>query len=228
MKTILYVAFALMIISINLDAEAMRLKGDGVKNVHRYMQYVDGDNFSETFDNILKVSTNSFYPYAAPEFNLDIDEKYTDLYFYKKGIGGTTVVLGVKGVNLELENLTNDVIVIKWGESLIQLGEYSGLPFLVGMKYIDAGKANLLENTIIPPFTKRNIPVFLSNVEFQKGDTFNSSDWKDGYAPLRDNRPLEGLVCLRVEVNNQNKYYTFKLPRIELPFYVVAQYAYRK
>lgn len=227
MKKLFCAALVLLLVFINIDAEAMRLKGDGIKEVHRYMHYIDGDSHSEIYDNILKVSTYSFYPYAAPEYNLDIDEKNTNLYFYKKGIGGTPVVLGVKGINLELENLTNDVIVIKWNDSLVQLGEYSGLPFFDGMKYIDAGRASMLQNTVIPPLAKKEISVFLANVEYQKGDAFNSSGWKDGYAPLMDYKPLDGLLCLRVEVNNQDKYYTFKLPRIELPKYIVEKYEYR-
>ena len=45
-------------------------------------------------------------------------------------MGGTPCVLGVRGIDLNLENLSEDVIVIKWNESIIQLGDYNGLPFL--------------------------------------------------------------------------------------------------
>lgn len=206
------------------NVQAMYLKGDGVSDTYKYIRYVQDEPYSNLYDNNLKVSTERLYPCAIPEWRLKCDLKSSGWYYYKKGMGGTPCVLGVRGIDLNLENLSEDVIVIKWNESIIQLGDYNGLPFFVGMKYKDAGKPDKLVNTILLPFSKLNLPIFLANVEWRNGNSFNSSGWKDGYAPVKEDKSLQGLLCMKIEVNGESKYYIFRTPHIEYPDQLVARY----
>ena len=218
----------LLVMTIPVYAYAMRLKGDGVEEVKSYIRYVYGENVSETYDDIFRVTTIGLYPCAAPEYGLKVDGKNYDLFYYKKGIEGTPVVLGVEGIVLLLENLSDNVIVIKWSESSLQLGAYDGVPFFGGMKYADAGKPNLLADTILPPHYEKRITLYLGNPRFVKGGAFNSAYWQDGYAVVREDKSLRGLLCMKIESNNVSKYYTFRTPRIELPDSVIDIYKYEK
>lgn len=224
------VAFLMLVACLTLvnDVQAMRLKGDGVSDTYKYIRYVQDEPYSNLYENNLKISTENLYPCAIPEWRLKCDLENSGWYYYKKRMGGTPCVFGVKGIALNLENLGEDVIVIKWNESLIQLGDYNGLPFFVGMRYSDAGKPDKLVNTILPPFSKLKLPVFLSNVEWRNGDTFNSSGWKDGYAPVKEDKSLQGLLCMKIEVNSESKYYTFRTPHIEYPDQLAVHYGVDK
>ena len=77
---------------------------------------------------------------------------------------------------------------------------------------------------VLPPFSKLKLPVFLANVEWRNGDTFNSSGWKDGYAPVKEDKSLQGLLCMKIEVNGESKYYTFRTPHIEYPDQLAVHY----
>ena len=63
-----------------------------------------------------------------------------------KRMGGTLAYLVLKEL-LNLEILVKMLLLINRNESLIQLGDYNGLPFFVGMRYSDAGKPDKLVNT---------------------------------------------------------------------------------
>lgn len=225
MKSFVKFLCMMLLLSISNCADAVRLKGDGVKDVHRYVTYVSYEPWEETFEGVLKISSHSLYLDSIPEYDFDADKYGHNMYYYKRGMEGTPFIIGVTGIGLEIENLTNDVLVIKWSDSIIQLGNYDGVPFFSGMKYSEAGNPSLLVNTVIPPLMTKSKGLALGNPKYIKGGTFHSAQWQDGYAYVRADGSLQGIICLKVERNNQEKYYTFKTPHIILPADIVSKYA---
>lgn len=99
------VAFLMLVACLALvnDVQAMRLKGDGVSDTYKYIRYVQDEPYSNLYENNLKISTENLYPCAIPEWRLKCDLENSGWYYYKKRMGGTPCVFGVKGIALNLE-----------------------------------------------------------------------------------------------------------------------------
>ena len=48
--------------------------------------------------------------------------------------------------------------------------------------------------------------------------------FNDGYAPVKEDKSLQGLLCMKIEVNGESKYYTFRTPHIEYPDQLAVHY----
>ena len=115
---------------------------------------------------------------------------------------------------LQLRNLSNEALTIEWSESRFQLGDYFGLPFMNGMKYMDVGNPEKIPATVLQPGAVEEIHLW-------RGDPYIDFDWANGYAPVAADSSLRALISMKVTADKRLDYYTFKTPLIVLP-----QYAY--
>ena len=209
----------LMIITLLLltnTAFAVRLDGSNVKELVKQVRFDLSDVNYKIYDEILGISAQDIYITNAKFYKVREKDLRDDLLYYKE-FDGTKVVLGVTGVKIECSNLSDEVIVIDWAESLFELGNYSGIPFLADMKYIDAGKPEKTPKTIIAPHSTKTIALF-------HGAPYFRSKWYDGYAPISTYGDLKALVALKVMINDKTKYYTYTTPRMYIPEYVYKPY----
>jgi hypothetical protein len=77
--------------------------------------------------------------------------------------------LDVIGVNVTLTNASSEFLTIKSGQSSIAMGNYSGIPFLPGMAYRDAGNPSATPDIIIPPNQSVSKTFLVSSCMFSDG-----------------------------------------------------------
>ena len=220
---ILILFFAILTMSNNISSvDAMRLKGDDVDKLYLHISYDYSEPTEKIFDNKLRVSSKNLLVCNSREYGFEADKYGSNYYYFKTGFEGVPNILAVCGICLDIQNLTDDVCVIKWNESLLQLGTFSGIPFLPGMKYVDAGNPSVTPSSIIPPHSTISINLYLSNPEFVSGN------WKDGCSFVLVDNSLKGSIYMKTEFNGESKYYGFITPRIMLPQRYVEEYRYRK
>ena len=214
MKKVLMMLVSLLLLANT--AFAVRIDGPNIKEIVKQVRFDLSDVNYKVYDEIFGVSAQYIYTTNVKVYKVREKELREDLLYYKE-FDGTKVVLGVTGVNIECSNLSDEVIVIDWAESLFELGSYSGVPFLNGMKYVDAGKPEKTPKTIIPPRSTKTIALF-------HGAPYLKSKWYDGYYPISVYGDLQALVAMKVMVNDKTKYYTYITPRMYIPENVYAPY----
>ena len=175
-------------------SHAMKLTGSKKFDLPKYVVMQQSINNNP---NGLSIIVNTAY---TGMFLSDIPDN-APYYYYKHGILGYTYVLGVTGLNVTLVNNSNQLLVIKWSESSYTMGGYAGIPFLDGMKYINAGNPSALADSILPPNTQLTRNIFQSNVQFINGQ------WQKGYQPIREDSGLQGSLYLKVVDQNGNSSY---------------------
>lgn len=115
----------------------------------------------------------------------------------------------VNGIMLSLKNTTNQVLVIKWAESAITSKSFSGIPFLDGMKYKDAGNPSATPDSIITPGQTLVKQLNISSVEFV------NSNWRILSEPMPKEKGLNFSIVLKViDSNNNVKYCNVTSPLI--------------
>ena len=214
MRKILLMIFMLLLLTDT--AFAVRLEGPKVEDVVKQVRFNLNDVHYKIFDDVLAVDVQNIYTANGKVFKVKEKDFRNDLLYYKDW-EGTKYVLGVSGVQLEFSNLSDEVIVIDWAESLFELGNYSGIPFLTGMKYIDAGKPEKTPKTILPPHSAKTIALF-------HGEPYLRTNWQDGYAVISTYGDLKALVAMKVMINDKTKYYTYVTPRMHIPEDVYRPY----
>ena len=220
-KTFLFFLLTCLVFS-QIAYAGVCLKGKGIYEAHKNITFVNGPT-DQILDNKLKVTAQT--PITGHTFSGDLKIKPADpacdvYYFRVSGIGHADNVFGVKGVSLKLENLTDKVLVIRWNESVIQIGNTSGMPFLSGMKYIEAGKPASLPNTIIPPKTFVTMDVYpATKVQYSR-----SWGWGVLVEPINTQGTSQIIITMKVEEDGANKYYSFKTPCLNFPDTFLTQY----
>ncbi len=218
MRKVLLMLFAMLLLSNT--AFAIRLDGPNVKELVKQVQFNLSDVRYKVFDDVLGVYAQDIYIANGKVFKVREKDFRDDLMYYKDW-EGTKYVLGVSGVQLELSNLSDEVVVIDWAESLFELGNYSGVPFLAGMKYVDAGKPEKTPKTIIPPHSTKSVSLF-------HGEPYLRTDWHHGYAVISTFGDLRALVAMKVMINDKTKYYTYITPSMYIPEDVYKPYIKEK
>lgn len=223
MKYFIVFLFTMLLFAFNINSvDAVRLKGEDVDKLYLNISYDYSKPNEEIFDNKLRVSSSNLLVCNSREYGFEADKYGDNYYYFKTGFEGVPNLLAVCGICLKIDNLTNDVCVIKWNESLLQIGSFTGIPFLPGMKYIDAGNPSVTPSSIIPPHSSININLYLSNPKFL------SNGWKDGCSFVLADNSLKASIYMKTEFNGENKYYGFITPNIILPHKYVEQYRYNK
>lgn len=120
---------------------------------------------------------------------------------------GTWGYYAAIGVGVKIQNTSNSVMVIKWNQSSFRIGMSKGLPFLGGMKYMNAGNPSAIPDTILAPGETRVISLYSSEVKFEK-------NWKPYYAYLSDKWATNSGVYLKIECNGESDYYAATSPNI--------------
>jgi hypothetical protein len=177
-------------------ANAERIKGKGASELYRSIGFETQGNKIVTCDNGLIVEFTGLRVYDDIDDSLNLEKNGSNIYWYKGGLFGFQHVLGVQGVYLNLTNSTDKLMVVKWSESSLNLGSFSGIPFLSGMKYKDAGNPSATPDTIIPANKTVSILLYISNI------TFNDGNWNQGYEYVRVDKSLKASIYMKVLAPN--------------------------
>ena len=201
---------------------AVQLEGEGVdKLVHSIVYHPDDAEGSayKNFDNRLEVvcSWDDIQTANHQLTNVDEEDIPQNVFWYRNSANKKPYVLGVEGIVLQLRNLGREPITIEWSESRFQLGSYFGLPFMNGMKFIDAGNPEKIPQTVIQPEE-------VVKVHLWRGDPYIDFDWTNGYAKVKVDGSLRALVSMKVIEAGKVFYYTFKTPLIVLPKYAYTSF----
>ena len=117
----------------------------------------------------------------------------------------------INGLTLVLENTTNNVLVVSWKDSVISVdGQVYGIPFMSGMKYVDAGNPSATPNTVIPPGAKITIAANIPDVGLV------SRRWQIHGAPLLKSKAREFSLYLAINSNGATNYLTVTAPGIKV------------
>lgn len=157
----------------------------------------------------LTVSMDKFFTQFTP-YKSDPESAY-NYYFYKSKswYGGVTYYFKeVVGFKLTFVNNSANFYTIQWSASNMTFGNFSGIPFLGGMKYIDAGKPDVTPNTLLPPNTTTTITLYTSDVEFDSGNWIFSGEL------VPSDNTMQPIFHLKVISDNLANYYTVKFSHI--------------
>lgn len=119
--------------------------------------------------------------------------------------------LTITGVVVEITNSSDQVRIVRWRESSISTNSFSGIPFLDGMYYYDAGTANT-PDTIIGPGQKLRKEVSMSRI---------GSNLLGGQVIVGESVPINGSVNVTlllkiVDETGNGTYCTVTVPPIGL------------
>lgn len=141
----------------------------------------------------------------------DRDEKF----YYSKGKFLWDVYpleISLHGVTINITNNSNEMKIIKWSESTIELGYYNGLPFLDNMQYKDAGNPTKTLDTIVPPGKTISRDIYIAKTSYNK-----EYGWSIiGTLIPKSNTLTANLYMKIVDENGIGKYYTANSPHIGL------------
>ena len=201
---------------------AVQLEGEGVDDlVHSIVYHPDDAEGAayKNFDNKLEVvcSWNDILVANHKLVKLPQESIAPNVFWYQDREKKQTYVLGVEGIALQLKNLSGEPLTIDWSESRFQLGSYFGLPFMNGMKYIDAGNPEKIPQTTLQPGEAVEVHLW-------RGDPYIDFDWTNGYAKVKADGSLRALVSMKVLLPERVAYYTFKTPSIVLPKYAYSSF----
>lgn len=120
--------------------------------------------------------------------------------------------LMLNGANVTFKNTTKQVMVIRWRESSLSFGNFSGIPFLDGMQYREAGNPSSTPDSVIAPGQTVSRELYVSSVNFYSGP---NGGWSmNGSFIPRDNSLMITLVLKVLDANEQSKYFSVVSPPI--------------
>lgn len=197
MKKIILIFIVLLTIPCLCFAESK----NGQKNTTDFIHFINTENNTIICDNNFTVR------FAAAYINnlVYLDDMPIDVYSKKyRGLFHTNFSpIQVDGVLMELTNNSDQMLVIRWAESNISIGDFYGIPFLDGMKYANAGNPSATPDSIIPPKQTIKKPVYISRVKFY------DNEWAVNgvFIPI-DNSLKVQLYLKAIDSNNNSKYYS--------------------
>lgn len=138
-------------------------------------------------------------------------------YTSVQGLLGIPYTATVDGVKLSIKNPTDKVAVVKWSESAFSIGSFSGIPFLNGMRYQDAGNPSATPDTLIPPGQTIEKNLFVSTVKFGSNLSTMQKDWQVQGIPIRRDGTTKATVTMKLFIDNgQAQYYNLTSPAITI------------
>ena len=193
----------------NISSNAERIKGSGSDKLYLSTCYEPGFNATTICANGLKVNFYGLIVCNTMDYSA---ENNPNCYWFKAGVLGIPYIIGVQGVQLELTNTTDEVMVIKWSESSFSLGTFTGMPFLDGMKYTDANNPSATPDTVIPPNKSVYKTIYISYVKY------TNDGWFQGYTHVRADKSLKADVYMKVlDSTGKSNYCSAGSPKIILP-----------
>ncbi len=142
--------------------------------------------------------------FMAKEVGTDFGKSGRENYVFRwtGGLVRYPATMTITGYELSLLNNSDKPLIIKWSNSSISIAGKNGLPFLSGMKYINAGNPSATPNTIIPPGEIIKLQVYLPAAQFNRG-------WDIEGVPVPKEGTIDGFIVLCVlDDNNIEKYHT--------------------
>lgn len=179
-------------------------KKDTINHVHFLEQHRSADltqDLSITFQTMQLESQIS---------DIGQEEKLQFYYGKERMLLNTFLTrINLNGIKVAIVNYSDHIYVIQWANSSISFGNFTGIPFLDGMKYKDAGNPAATPDSIIPPKTIVYRTLYTSNVEFSNGDWSIKGEW------IPTNNSMIINVYLKIlDNNNLAKYYSAESPYI--------------
>ncbi len=198
---------------------------------HEHIGFVDGTGEIETvFDNKLKITAVSLSTGYGNSmlYNLNVhNNPASHVYYFRKNavLLMYDFVLGVNGIGLRFENMTDSPLVIHWNESAIQIGEESSMPLVDKLQYTDNGKPIKPGDTVIPAKSSIQVKVYsTTRINGIDGvDLWAKKTWENITTPISDDGTTRIFVTVKVEENGANKYYSYRSPCLDLPTDYLAQ-----
>ncbi len=186
-KRICVLIICMMLLPL-INADAMELNGIGRQNLFKEVKFDDAAPLSFTADNGLQIT------FKTPIVRNILYAKPTDSHAYYFELLSRTNVIGVEGVVVYMTNTTDRRLTIKWSRSRFDIGQYNGMPFLPGMRYMDAGKPEFLRDTVIEPHQTYRETVLIAMPWYDA-----RAGWQNGFVELKDNDKFDVSLHLEVE-----------------------------
>lgn len=214
-KLFVFVLLLGLLVSSAVSA-GTRLKGKMIEKEANRIDFVTGTGEKEqVLENKIKVTALDLIKDQTGQHGIKPSDPAIHVYYYKiqsNGFLTTDHVFGVKGIKLKIENLTDNVLIFRWNESLIQIGETGGMPFIKGMLFSDAGNPDETPNTIIPPKASVRIELYPA-VSVKR----ISGVWENQIVPISDEGTTRVTVTMRVEEEGENNSCSYTTPCINFP-----------
>lgn len=220
----LFILFLLYAIFLsNFASAATRLKIKSSADAYDHIGFVAGTGTEiQIFDNKIKVIPLELIKGHRDRYDLDLSDPSVKVYYFRTvGIGIRPVphILGVKGIKVKLENLTNNELRIHWSESIVQVGKFGSMPFIKGMNFADAANPSKVPDTILPPKASNEIELYPSaNVQRVYRVMDNQIE------PISNDGTTKIVVNMKVEENGAKKSYFYVTPCIDFPADFIATY----
>lgn len=155
----------------------------------------DPPSKTEEFDGELAAVFDA--PVAGFEYgNLGSTKYYTT----SMGLIKSYYTITTEGVSVSFTNRSNKVIILKWSESSLSVGSFSGLPFLSDMRYKDARKPDAMPDSLIAPGQTIRKDVYISRVSYDNGWSIK------GEPILRDKSTIFTLVLKIINSSGNTQY----------------------
>jgi len=178
-----------------------------VKDVNSCFGFV-GDTPQETvLNNGLVINIDSIRYVKDRIYSSDGVKDASGYFAFResKMLSSNKWIIEVIGFNISIKNTSNKVRIIRWCESAISVGEFSGVPFLDGMKYADANTLNTPDNIFAPGQTISRT-VYLPRINYR-------NEIIGRWIPLDE--PLKFNLVLKVyNETNVGSYHIVNIPPI--------------
>lgn len=137
------------------------------------------------------------------------DHNPSTYYFYTSFPENLDYLVGVKGVNVKLVNNTDGILIIKWSQSTITLGEYNGVPSFPSTTQHNVGAAANVSDTILAPHQEVVMSALVGTLAEEKGTL------RSGFHRLTVGEDLHAILALKtVTEDGEEKYTIAESPRI--------------
>jgi len=238
----LFICFLMLgLLFSSMANAATKLKGKTQNEIYQHIAFVDGTGEKEhVLGNVIKVTTLA--PIGGYSALLGIEPYYHPekrVYYFRAKNFFMTVdhVFGVKGIELQLENLTDNAIVIDWNNSTIQIGESDGIdgiivnnsllkfglaksiPLVDNPYFTDEGQPIGSNDTIIPPKATIKVNLYSSQNRVRLD---RNSKWVECIVPMSDEGTTKATITMKIAENGVGHDYTFNTPCFDFPADYVA------
>jgi len=153
------------------------------------------------------------FEFSHPEFRITNDNAVPgyvkgrlELLFLRR-----SVTMEFTGFELSITNTTKQIMVVKWAESSLYVGRYTGIPGIGGMTFRDLGKPGATPDTILPPGRGVKLTLWIPRPIWNEVD--KKYEIKGELIPV-DNKMNILLAVKVVDASNNARYYTVEGPRI--------------
>ncbi len=221
MKKLYIFVLVLGLMVSSIASAGTRLNGKKIDTAAAQIDFVAGTGEKEQLlANKIKVTALDLRKNHSVKKEIKPADPASHMYYFRtRGNGITSVdhVFGVTGLKVRLENVTDNVLVVHWNESLFQIGETSSMPYIRGMFLTDAGNPVETPNTIIPPKASVLVELYpAANVKRVNKVLGIQNE------PISDTGTTKITILLKVEENGSVSECSYVSPCIDFPSDFVA------